>query len=121
MAVVEAPLSLKVASEEAVGMQIDSSQEDLYTKLKTLQRQLEFLDIQVLFSTMWAGIWPASKAPVAGTFLPSVCHCLLPLIPRSPQPALATTMVQLNWRYRLVLANASLHESYRLSEDSISG
>jgi hypothetical protein len=30
----------------------DSNNEDLYTRLKTLQRQLEFLDIQVRSSTI---------------------------------------------------------------------
>lgn len=54
MALVSAPaVSLKAAAEEPAGMQLDApdagreEREDLYTRLKTLQRQLEFLDIQV--------------------------------------------------------------------------
>jgi hypothetical protein len=44
------PVDLPSTSEGPVDMDVENSfeeDEDLYTKLKTLQRQLEFFDIQV--------------------------------------------------------------------------
>ena len=61
VAVQKAQAVLLTAQAEAMDTGSGSSegQEDLYTKLKTLQRQLEFLEIQVSDRSPFRGLHPA--------------------------------------------------------------
>jgi hypothetical protein len=43
--------------DDKMDVDIEDSEEDLYTKLKTLQRQLEFIEIQVRLADLSHGSW----------------------------------------------------------------
>jgi hypothetical protein len=64
-----APAAAVAAPSKADAMQVDAGggpttaeEEDLYTRLKGLQRQLEFLEIQVRFESSVLRCWARARA-----------------------------------------------------------
>jgi hypothetical protein len=54
----------QISGDQVDKMDIEASSDDLYTRLKTLQRQLEFLEIQVSISHLLQFLLSHQKYPV---------------------------------------------------------